>query len=232
MKAYHSCRDWNGVLMTGILHLKDHFTILSYFCAIPKYTADIVGHEIYPANSLLGWPPLVSLSDNGSKFKNKTRCLSQSRLEVSDVSLFVVLRKSRGNNGHWNVGTDWQRKLSQPSSRKGVENPSWTFMMDKLHATVNGSKNHGPGGHTPYEHTFEIYHVGFPPNKLGNTTQFNVCFLACMGSVFHFHFWCCWFVLLVVVAERHFVLLKIDLCTRTPWCSAGHIPLSMQQLRC
>jgi hypothetical protein len=50
---YH---DWNGVLMTGILHLKDHFTMLSHVREIPKYSAEIVGYEIDLANGLLGWP--------------------------------------------------------------------------------------------------------------------------------------------------------------------------------
>ena len=98
----YPCRNWNGVLMTGILHLKDHFTMLSYFRAIPKYTA---GYEINLANGLLGCP-LVSQSDNGSKFKQNNVLES---VKVQSEQCFTVYGAPRepwqqGSPEHGNGG--------------------------------------------------------------------------------------------------------------------------------
>jgi hypothetical protein len=61
-------------------------------------------------------------------------------------------------SGTWENGMAEKISLAfiEEERQKGVENPNWTFVMSRLHAAVNGSKNHGPGGHKPYEHVFGV----------------------------------------------------------------------------
>jgi len=145
-------RDPFGVLMRWAMTLKDHFSGLTYICALPRKRANLVAYKLQEIFGVIGYPKIFH-TDNGKEFTAK--CVLQLLRHKNPNILSVTGRprtpRDQGSVENLNKLVKRVVGMVLAERREAGENPNWTEVLGSVAATINSQCGRGKYDKTAFE---------------------------------------------------------------------------------